>query len=273
MPQWSPTSLLGETLSAARPRSVTRSSQPSLPLVELAETPGVSSTQALRQAQGPRHQRTAMKNLLAPTELSFAVTKNESARSVEEREAILANPGFGSNFTDHMVDICWSEAGGWHRPRVQPYGPIALDPAAAVLHYGQEIFEGLKAYRHDDGSIWTFRPEANAARFQHSARRMALPELPTDAFIESIRQLISVDGRWVPSGGETSLYLRPFMFAAEAFLGVRSAKKVYYFLIASPAGPYFKSGPSPVSIWLSTEHVRAAKGGTGTAKTGGNYAA
>jgi branched-chain amino acid aminotransferase len=213
-----------------------------------------------------------MKNLLAPTELSFAVTKNEAARSVEEREAILANPGFGTNFTDHMVDICWSEWGGWHRPRVQPYGPIALDPAAAVLHYGQEIFEGMKAYRHADGSIWTFRPEANASRMQRSAARLALPELPTDYFIESLKQLIAVDGDWVPSAPETSLYLRPFMFAKEAFLGVRPAKKVNYYVIASPAGAYFTGGVAPVAIWLSTEYARAGRGGTGAAKTGGNYA-
>ena len=213
-----------------------------------------------------------MKNLLAPTELTFAVTKNESARSAEEREAILANPGFGTNFTDHMVDICWSEQGGWHRPRVQPYGPIALDPAAAVLHYGQEIFEGMKAYRHADGSIWTFRPEANARRMQRSAARLALPELPTDYFIESLKQLIAVDGDWVPSAPETSLYLRPFMFAKEAFLGVRPAKKVNYYVIASPAGAYFHGGVAPVAIWLTTEFARAGRGGTGAAKTGGNYA-
>src|SRR5664279_6142181 len=114
-----------------------------------------------------------MKNLLAARPLTFLVKKNQEPRSVEERDAILANPGFGVNFTDHMVDVCWSEMGGWHRPRVQPYGPIQLDPAAAVLHYGQEIFEGLKAFRHEDGSIWSFRPEANGARLQRSARRMA----------------------------------------------------------------------------------------------------
>ena len=127
-----------------------------------------------------------MKNLLAPTTLEFAVTRNEAAKSAAEHADIMAEPGFGKHFTDHMVDICWSEAGGWHRPRVQPYGPIQLDPAAAVLHYAQEIFEGLKAYRHADGSVWSFRPEANAARMQRSAVRLALPELPTEYFIESL---------------------------------------------------------------------------------------
>lgn len=213
-----------------------------------------------------------MKNLLAPKDLEFAVTVNEAARSAAEHADIMAEPGFGKHFTDHMVDICWSEWGGWHRPRVRPYGPITLDPAAAVLHYGQEIFEGLKAYRHADGSIWTFRPEANAARMQRSAVRLALPELPTDYFIESLKQLVAVDARWVPSADETSLYLRPFMFAKEAFLGVRPAKKVDYMLIASPAGAYFTGGVAPVTIWVSTQYARAGRGGTGAAKTGGNYA-
>jgi branched-chain amino acid aminotransferase len=210
-----------------------------------------------------------------PTEtagLLWNVTRNESARSAAEREEILANPGFGNHFTDHMVDLCWSAKGGWHRPRVSPYGPIQLDPSAAVLHYAQEIFEGLKAYRHADGSIWSFRPEANAARMQRSAYRLALPELPVEHFLDSLKQLIAVDGDWVPGREETSLYLRPFMFAKEAFLGVRPANKVAFYLIASPAGAYFPSGVAPVSIWLSDHWSRAGKGGTGAAKTGGNYA-
>jgi branched-chain amino acid aminotransferase len=212
---------------------------------------------------------------MATQSLLWQVTRNDSAKTDEEREALLGNPdlGFGKTFTDHMVDICWSERGGWHRPRVQPYGPISLDPAAAVLHYAQEVFEGLKAYRHADGSIWTFRPEQNAARMQRSARRLALPELPTEYFIESIKQLVAVDGAWVPSAPETSLYFRPFMFAKEAFLGVRPAAKVNYYVIASPAGAYFSGGVAPVSIWLSTTYTRAGHGGMGAAKTGGNYAA
>lgn len=207
---------------------------------------------------------------LAP--LAFAVTRNLAAKSQAARDEILKNPGFGTTFTDHTVDICWSVGGGWHRPRVQPYGPIALDPAAAVLHYGQEIFEGIKAYRHADGSIHTFRPDRNASRLQKSARRLALPELPTEYFIQSLRELIAVDGAWVPSGEDQSLYLRPFMFAKEAFLGVRPAQKVAFYVIASPAGSYFKGGVQPVRIWLSETHARAGRGGTGAAKTGGNYA-
>jgi len=210
---------------------------------------------------------------LVPTSnLDWVVTRNPEARSSKERAAILANPGFGTNFTDHMVDIRWTVDGGWHQPRVQPYGPITLDPAAAVLHYGQEIFEGMKAYRHEDGSVWTFRPEQNAARMQRSAKRLALPELPTEYFLDSLRQLVAVDGDWVPCAAETSLYLRPFMFAQEAFLGVRPAHEVSYYVIGSPAGAYFHGGVAPVSIWLSTNYARAGKGGTGAAKTGGNYA-
>ena len=209
---------------------------------------------------------------MATRDLLWQLTRNEAARPADEREAVLADPGFGKHFTDHMIDICWSVHGGWHRPRVQPYGPIALDPAASVLHYGQEIFEGLKAYRHADGSIWSFRPDANARRMQRSAKRLALPELPESYFIEALTQLIAVDGDWVPSAPETSLYLRPFMFAKEAFLGVRPAHKVAFYVIASPAGAYFHGGVQPVSIWLSTQYSRAGKGGTGAAKTGGNYA-
>ena len=153
-----------------------------------------------------------------------------------------------------------------------PYGPLTLDPATAVLHYAQEIFEGLKAYAHDDGSIWLFRPEANAARMQRSAHRLALPELPTDWFLGSIKALIDADRAWVPHGDEKSLYIRPFMFASERFLGVRPGQHVTYSVIASPAGAYFPGGVKPVSIWLSTEYARAGAGGTGAAKCGGNYA-
>ena len=209
---------------------------------------------------------------MATQDLLWQVTRNENAKAPDARAEILADPGFGKHFTDHMVDICWSARGGWHRPRVQPYGPISLDPAAAVLHYGQEVFEGLKAYRHADGSIWTFRPTANAARIRRSAKRLALPELPEEYFLDSLTQLIAVDGEWVPTADETSLYLRPFIFAKEAFLGVRPAEKVEYYLIASPAGAYFPGGVTPVDIWVSTDYARAGKGGTGAAKTGGNYA-
>lgn len=205
--------------------------------------------------------------------MDFTTELNPAPVSEQERAEILANPGFGNHFTDHMVLIDWSLNDGWQNARVVPYGPLALDPATAVLHYAQEIFEGLKAYAHSDESIWLFRPETNAARFQRSAKRIALPELPAEVFIDSIRQLVNVDRAWVPSGGEMSLYLRPFMFASEKFLGVRAAQQVTYALIASPAGSYFSGGLKPVSIWVAQDFTRAAAGGTGAAKFGGNYAA
>jgi branched-chain amino acid aminotransferase len=152
-----------------------------------------------------------------------------------------------------------------------------MDPASAVLHYAQEIFEGLKAYRHPDGSVWTFRPEVNAARIRRSAARLALPDLAPADFIGAVDALIGTDRAWVPSGdeseGEKSLYIRPFMFASEVFLGVRPARHVTFCVIASPAGAYFTGGLRPVNMWLSEDYTRAAPGGTGAAKCGGNYAA
>jgi branched-chain amino acid aminotransferase len=206
--------------------------------------------------------------------LSFKVETRPDLLPDEQREAVLANPGFGKTFSDHMVLATWTTDLGWHDAKVTAYGPLMLDPSAAVLHYAQEIFEGMKAYRHADGSVWTFRPEVNAARFARSARRMALPELSEADFVESLRVLVATDEKWVPAGdaGEASLYLRPFMFASEAFLGVRPAAAVTYCVIGSPAGPYFAGGVKPVSIWLSSDFSRAAPGGTGEAKCGGNYA-
>ena len=206
--------------------------------------------------------------------LEFTVAPNATPVSDEVRAGILADPGFGRFHTDHMVSIDYTVDRGWHDAVVIPYGPIELDPSAVVLHYAQEIFEGLKAYRWADGSIVSFRPEANAARLRSSARRLAVPELPEELFLESLRQLIAVDADWVPAaGGEQSLYLRPFVFATEPGLGVRPADEYRYMVIGSPAGAYFKGGIKPVSVWLSTEYVRASPGGTGAAKTGGNYAA
>lgn len=198
----------------------------------------------------------------------LAVTRTDPARRAE----ILQNPGFGKYFTDHMACATWTPEAGWHDGRIEPYGPIQLDPAAAVLHYAQEIFEGLKAYRHADGSVWTFRPEANGERFNRSARRLALPDLPVEDFLASLDAVVRVDQDWVPGGGEKCLYLRPFMFASEPFLGVRPAREIRYLVIASPVGSYFSGGVKPVSIWLSSDYTRAARGGTGAAKCGGNYA-
>lgn len=203
----------------------------------------------------------------------FSTTLSSNPVPAQRREQILADPGFGQSFTDHMVTATWTADAGWHDAALRPYAPLTLDPATAVFHYAQAIFEGLKAYRHDDGSIWTFRSEANAERFARSAARLALPELPAESFVEAIDLLVRADAEWVPSGGETSLYLRPFMFASEVFLGVRPARTVTFCVIASPAGSYFASGPKSVDIWLSDEYTRAAPGGTGAAKCAGNYAA
>lgn len=206
--------------------------------------------------------------------LNYTVTRTENPTSPERLQEILANPGFGKYFTDHMVTIDWTEDKGWHDAQVRPYEPFSMDPASTVFHYGQAIFEGIKAYRQPDGSIATFRPEQNAQRLQASAERMAMPQLPEEEFIESLRQLVDVDQAWVPeAGGEAALYFRPFMIATDVSLGVHPAHSYRYVVIASPAGAYFSGGIKPVSVWLSTDFVRAAPGGTGAAKFAGNYAA
>ena len=189
-----------------------------------------------------------------------------------DRDAKIAAGGFGKYYTDNMVVINWSEAEGWSEAELKAYGPISLDPAPAVFHYGQEIFEGMKAYWQPDGSISLFRPDANAGRFARSAARLALPELPVEDFIESVSTLVKQDQKWVPKKVGESLYIRPFMFATEVGLGVRPSNKAMYMLIATPAGAYFNAAVA-VTVWISTEYVRAAIGGTGEAKCGGNYAA
>ena len=187
--------------------------------------------------------------------LPFELRTNPNPRSANERQAILADPGFGIHFTDHMAVATWTSADGWHDSAIVPYGPFSLDPATAVLHYAQEIFEGLKAYRHADGSVWLFRPDQNAARMARSARRLALPVLPPADFLASIDALVAPTPAGCPVHAEQSLYLRPFMFASEAFLGVRAAKRVTYCCIASPAGPYFASGVQPVEH-LDLHHLQ-----------------
>jgi len=206
--------------------------------------------------------------------MQISITANPDPVDDARLAEILANPGFGTYFTDHMLTVEWTPEKGWHDARITPYGPLTLDPATAVLHYAQETFEGLKAYRHDDGSIWTFRPERNAERMVRSSRRLAFPELPVEDFVAAVDALVEVDQRWVPdSAGEKSLYIRPFMYASETFLGVRPAQHVTFMVIASPAGAYFKGGIKPVTLWLSEAYTRAGRGGMGAAKTGGNYAA
>ena len=220
-----------------------------------------------------RSKRTLGGSVRQSSTASLSTTPSSSPVSDERLAEILANPGFGNHFTDHMLTVEWTPEQGWHAARIEPYAPLSIDPAAAVLHYAQETFEGMKAYRHDDGSVWSFRPEENAKRMVRSSQRLALPELPVEDFVACVDALVEADRRWVPEGGgEKSLYVRPFMFASEVFLGVRPAQHVTFMVIASPAGAYFKGGVKPVTLWLTEEYTRAGRGGMGAAKTGGNYA-
>jgi branched-chain amino acid aminotransferase len=210
----------------------------------------------------------------AGTGIEFELRLSGQPTPAAKREQVLAAPGFGRVFTDHMITIRWSQDQGWHDAQLQPYGPFTLDPATAVFHYAQEIFEGLKAYRQAGGAIVAFRPYANAARFNRSAARMAMPELPPEVFVRSLELLVSHDRQWVPAAEGRSLYLRPFMIATQRGLGVSHPASEYLFaVIASPAAGYFSDRVRPLSVWLSREHTRAAPGGTGEAKCGGNYAA
>lgn len=208
------------------------------------------------------------------SDLQFTRTPNPTPATPERVAEVLEKPGFGTYFTDHMVTVRYEAGRGWHAPAVEPYHQLEFDPATSVLHYAQAVFEGLKAYRHPDGGIAAFRPDANARRFRASARRLAMPELPEEDFLTSLRELVAVDERWVPTKEGESLYLRPFMISTSIGLGVNAPASEYlYALIASPAGSYFSGGVKPVGVWLSTEYVRAAPGGTGAAKFAGNYAA
>ena len=213
-----------------------------------------------------------MNQLIAPT-TSLDIQLAKEPLSSEERSKRMQNPGFGKVFTEYMVVIPYNEETGWGRGTLKPYGPIMLDPAASVLHYGQAIFEGFKAYRQPDGHIKSFRPEANATRFNASARRLAMPEIPVELFVETADILIRQERDWVPSAIGESLYLRPLMIATEAGLGVKPAHDYLFILIASPSGAYFPQGVKPVTVWISENYVRAAPGGTGSAKCAGNYAA
>jgi len=204
--------------------------------------------------------------------LKFEIRQAAHPTPEKERAAKLLDPGFGRVFTDHMALVRYSQAKGWHDARLESRANFPLDPATAVLHYAQEIFEGLKAYKRDDDGVNLFRPDANARRFRDSAERMAMAPLPEPVFIEAVEQLVRIDRAWLP-GGEGSLYLRPFMIASEVFLGVKPSADYIFAVIASPVGSYFKGGPAPVSIWVSENYTRAAIGGTGAVKCGGNYAA
>lgn len=209
----------------------------------------------------------------AKTEIQFEILPSQTRMPDAERVRVLEAPGFGQVFTDHMITLRWTEERGWHDGKLQPYGPFSLDPATQVFHYGQELFEGLKAYRQSSGSIVMFRPQANAARFNSSCRRMAMPQLPEETFVHALELLVTQDRDWVPEGEGKSLYLRPFLIATQRGLGVNHPSAEYLFcVIASPAASYFGEGKT-VKVWLSEDFTRAAPGGTGAVKCGGNYAA
>jgi branched-chain amino acid aminotransferase len=201
------------------------------------------------------------------------VVEDVTRRPSAERAGILADPGFGRHFTDSMFVARYEAGRGWYDARLTQYAPLQLDPGTAALHYAQSIFEGLKAYAQPDGSVATFRPEANAARFVRSAQRLAMPPVPEDGFIAAVDALVHADRDWVPTGPDQTLYLRPYQLAVESFLGVRPAHQYLFLVIASPAGAYFPRGVHPVSVYVSEDYVRAAPGGTGDVKCAGNYAA
>jgi branched-chain amino acid aminotransferase len=208
----------------------------------------------------------------ASTDVAFRFEPHPGPMPASERAAQLVDPGFGRVFTDHMALIRWSEERGWHDAAITRRQPLSIDPSTAVLHYAQEIFEGLKAYALDDGGVALFRADANARRFRDSARRLAMPELPDELFLESCRQLVTTERDWIPPIEGGALYLRPFMIASEAFLGVKPASEYLYMVLASAVGAYWKGGARPISLWVSHDYTRAAPGGTGAAKCGGNYA-
>ena len=211
--------------------------------------------------------------MVSDSSLTFAYEDHPAPMPASERGALIADPGFGRVFTDHMVTIRYSDDLGWHDALVHPRRPLVMDPATAVLHYAQEIFEGMKAYRLQDGGAALFRADANAHRFRESAQRMAMAELPEDLFLDACRRLVEIDREWIPGGEGAALYLRPFQIASEAFLGVKPASEYLFMVIASSVGAYFKGGAPSVTLWVSDHYNRAGPGGTGAAKCGGNYAA
>lgn len=206
-------------------------------------------------------------------DLTFKISPTDAPTTLLKREELLKNPGFGKIFTDHMAVVEWTEEKKWHNARICARKPFEIDPASAVLHYGQEIFEGMKAYRNSKGQVTLFRPDQNADRMAKSAVRMGMPIVPHDIFLQAVEQLVKLDKDWIPTSEDSSLYLRPFMFANENFLGVRPSNRFIFCVIASPVAAYFKGEGKPVKVWVEETLTRAASGGTGAAKCGGNYAA
>jgi len=205
--------------------------------------------------------------------IEFPVERSTRALSPQERQDLIdSKPSFGSRFTDHMVVASYSAEEGWHGFSVVPFAPFVMHPASAVLHYGQSIFEGLKAYASPNGGVALFRPEQNARRFAASARRMAMPPVPEEMFLQSLHALVKIEREWVPRAPGAALYLRPIMFARDTQLVTKPSKTYTFAVIAGPVSEYFAKGVAPVSVWISRNYIRAARGGTGEAKTAGNYA-
>ena len=200
--------------------------------------------------------------------LDIKVTRTKSPAQKPDGKTL----GFGKVFTDHMFCMNYTEGIGWHDARIEPFHDLTLSPACVVFHYGQEMFEGLKAYRGVDGKIRLFRPDMNAKRTNNSNRRLCIPELPEEYFVEAVKAIVSVDRDWIPTEPDTSLYIRPFIIGTDAFLGVAPSKTYLFCIILSPSGAYYASGLKPVGIWIEDDYVRAVRGGMGFAKTGGNYA-
>ena len=200
-------------------------------------------------------------------EIKVERTKTPKTKPVDQSKL-----GFGNYYTDHMFVMNYDEGQGWHDPRIVPYADIALDPAAMVLHYGQEVFEGLKAYRCADGSVRLFRPDKNMARLNVSNERLCIPAIDEAFAVEAIKKLVEVDQDWIPTAPDTSLYIRPFIFATDAHVGVHPAHHYLFIIILSPVGAYYPEGLNPVKIYVENSYVRAVRGGMGFTKTGGNYA-
>ena len=199
--------------------------------------------------------------------------KIERTTQPNEKPAAGQKLGFGKIFTDHMFMMNYTEGKGWHDPRIVPFQRISLSPAAMVYHYGQEMFEGLKAYKNPNGNVYLFRPDMNAKRTNASNDRLVIPRLPEEDFVQAVSAVVDVDRDWIPTEPGTSLYIRPFIIATDEFLGVAPSKTYLFMIILSPSGAYYESGLAPVGIWIEDEYVRAVRGGIGYAKTGGNYAA
>lgn len=202
--------------------------------------------------------------------LDIKLEKNTSPKAIPDKENPLA---FGTIFTNHMFVMDYETGKGWHAPRIIPYQPIVLEPSAMVFHYAQEMFEGLKAYRTKDNRILLFRPDKNIERANNTSRRICIPEIPQEDFLQAIKEIVKVDEEWIPTKPGTSLYIRPFVIATDPYIGVRPSDTYKFIIILSPVGPYYKAGLAPVRIWIEDEYVRAVKGGIGESKTGGNYVA